>query len=200
MEAKDKQLMCLGLVLRSQEYSDKDLIFSILTENSGKVSAIAKSAKGGKKFSSGIPEILDLGMVELRRGRGPMYYVQSFKPQQAFKQLRINLYSFICACCWIEALDHLTAEAHSESHELFAVAVSVLEAMNQVEDARQSCRVLCQGFDLALIKSGFGSEHQNLAIGYKKMQAQAARIVEMSGRELKSWSSVVELVSTFDKQ
>lgn len=195
MQKTSTELSSLGLVLRSQIYGDKDLILSILTIASGKIGVIVKSAKSGKKFSAGIPEILDLGQFELRKGRGPLFYVQNFRPQQAFKRIRSSMNSFVCACCWIEVLEHLTAEAHQDSHELFEIALAVLERLDQSSDARSACRILCEGLDTALGITGFGSEHAILPTGFKKMQALIARITEVSGRELKSWDSVVEIIN-----
>ena len=200
MDTTNNELSCLCLVVRAQPYSDKDLIFSLLSQKSGKISAIAKSAKGSKKFSSGIPDILDLGTFDLRLGRGSLYQVVHFKPQQAFKKIRSHLHSYVAACCWIESLDLLTLDAHQDSHELFEIALSVLQLIDESSQPRISMKTLCEGLEIALLKTGFGSEHTNAPAGFKKMHALVRRIEEISGRELKSWNAVTEIVQNLEKE
>lgn len=199
MHITERELNCIGLVLRAQIYGDKDLIFSIITEKTGKISAIAKGAKAGKKFSSGIPDILDLGSFDLRMGRSQLLQVTHFKPKQAFKNIRSNLNTYICACCWIEALDLLTAEAHQESHELYEIALGVLNLLNGSTETRNSCKILCEGLDAALMKTGFGIENDNSTLGLKKILGQVRRIEDISGRKFKSWEAFLELVKGLNK-
>jgi DNA repair protein RecO len=193
MHIVEKELSCPALVLKSQPYRDKDIIYNILTEHSGKLGVIAKGAKGGKKFLGGIPEVLDLGTFDLKKGRGSLLIVAHFKPKQAFANIRNNLHSYIAACCWIESIDHLTSEAHQDSHELFEISISVLDQLNAAIDTRSSFRCLCEGLEAALAKTGFGSENSELQTGLKKMHILARRIEEISGRPLQSWESVLEI-------
>lgn len=196
MDAPQREISCLGLVLRAQAFSDRDLIFSLITQNAGKISAIAKSAKASSKFSSGIPDILDLGSFDLKIGRGGLYQVAHFKPQQAFKKIRMSLHTYVAACLWIESLDHLTSEAHHESHELFEIALATLKLIDESGNARNTFKILCEGLDNALTKTGFGSEQIQMPAGLKKLNFQARRIEEISGRQLKSWTAVMEVINS----
>lgn len=196
MEMASKELSCAGLVLRAQEYSDRDLIFTLLTQHSGKVAVLARGARGGQKFKAGIPDVLDVGIFDLRKGRGTLFLIHHYKPEHTFKNLRKNLSSYVCACCWIESLEHLTMEAHQDSHELFTVALAVLKMLDEVNEPKLACRILCEGLDAALQKTGFGSESSGAPPSFKKLQTLVARVEEVSNRELKSWGSVLEIVQS----
>jgi len=155
---------------------------------------MARSARGGTKFKTGVPDVLDLGSFSLKKGRGSLLFINHFAPQKAFRHIRSNLNSFVCACCWIEALEHLTLEAHTDSHELFAIALEILKGLDGVKEPQLACRTLCEGLDAALHKTGFGSETASLPPGFKKLRSLVLRIEEVSGRQMKSWPSVLEVV------
>jgi DNA repair protein RecO len=187
-------LSCLGIVVRTQVFSDKDIIISILTETAGKVSAIAKGARGNSRGAFVIPDLIDLGTFELKKSKGELYTVKHFFPKSSYKNIRKNISKFVCANNWIEAIEHLTLDAHQDSHELFEVTLAVLQEIDQSNDLRSTCRILCAGLETALLKSGFGSEGLDYPAGMKKLKLLTRNIENVSGRELKSASAVRELI------
>lgn len=179
-----------ALVLRATPFNDKDLILTLLAEERGKLGIMIRSAKGGKNFKAGIPEILDVGHFSLKSGRGQLAVLRHFKPEKTYQHIRTKLASFVSACCWIEVLEFLTVEGHPDSGELFAAALSVMAELDHAKDAKECCRALCQGIDHALSLTGFGLEVSGAPPSFKKLETAARRVQEIAARPLKTWPDV----------
>ncbi len=187
----------LALILRTQGFSDNDLILTLLSQNSGKISAIIKKVRGKAAYS---PEMLDLANFDLKDPgpSGSLYGVRSVKAEKSFAGLRSKLPSFLCACAWSEAIDCMTLEQHHEASELFDHARNVLAALDSENDARGALKILYHGLKDAIRISGFG-DYSNDQPSLNNLKTLAHQIESLSHRKLKSFSDLYSLAAKLGK-
>ena len=66
---KNSHLSTVGIVLRRREYGDFDLIVTFLTQDHGKITLIAKSAKKSAKRFPGILEPFSQLQISFRKSQ-----------------------------------------------------------------------------------------------------------------------------------
>jgi DNA repair protein RecO (recombination protein O) len=100
-----------AIVLRAFPYGESDKIVSVLTENHGKVSGIAKGAKRSRKRFANSLEPLSLVEVRFQeRPQSSLVFLLSAELRSAFKTLTSNLEAIAAASYVIEITDRLVGE------------------------------------------------------------------------------------------
>ncbi len=78
-----------------------------------------------------MPESFDIGLAELKRGRGDLWLFCGFIPRRNFRPLRESLDHFSIGCVIAECFDLLIPEDTNEHwEELYAAATDGLEAIS----------------------------------------------------------------------
>lgn len=186
-----------GIILHTIPYRDTDLICRVLTPTKGKCAIMAKSSrKQSSRFQIHF-ETFDCGLFQTSPGRGSMEILSNFRPTTSFRALRDNLDKFIVATCIAESFDSLIHEDASHSNSNFYEALSL--GLQAVADATTISDIL---------KAGYITLHAALQIGgYASLEDQAPsthgmitvlkRIMDSTGRDLRSYPSMIELLKRF---
>lgn len=67
-------------VARSVDYGEADRVVTLLTEDRGRISALARSARRSRKRFGGALSLFVEGRARLRQGRGELFALESFEP------------------------------------------------------------------------------------------------------------------------
>ena len=120
-----------AIILRRVNYGDFDLILSLITLNSGKLSAIAKSAKRSKKRFAGILEPFSLLDVVLTFGKGKdrLPILQEAVMKHPFAAISADFLKTAYASYWAELINDgmEESERHKDVYRLFQHALGWLD-------------------------------------------------------------------------
>lgn len=126
-----------GIILRTQDLRESDLIIKLLCRELGKISAVALNAKNSKdKFFGGL-EVFDSGVFELQEKK-PMYRLVSIENKVCFLNLRNNLNALALATLCIEITDALLPE---ENHNDKIVFESLYYCLNALNKSKQNTKI-----------------------------------------------------------
>jgi DNA repair protein RecO (recombination protein O) len=129
-----------GVVLRTREFGEADLIVHLLTPERGRVSLIAKHARKSVKRFPGSLDLFNHLQAEVRpHRRGGMPLLQRARLVSPFLALRTEPARYGLACYLIELLGKLAPEegAGREMRSIFDCTVEILEALSvTTPDAR----------------------------------------------------------------
>lgn len=118
-----------AILLRRIDYGDTDLILSFLTRETGKASAIAKSAKKSVKRFGGILEPFSLLQVVWKQGRGGLPILQEASLRSAFFHIRGDIRKTAYASYWTE-LVHEYAEEGAPQDSLYGLLCYTLHSLD----------------------------------------------------------------------
>lgn len=149
-----------AVVLRVVDYRDADRIVTLFTEQLGKVSAIARSARRSQKRFAGGLESLCVVEVTLEHARGDLETLREARPVLPCLDLLTSLPRIEAAGAGLEMLRAILAERHAEP-EVFERVVSFLLAL----DAGRSPGMELLTFQLdALDVLGFSPEFEQCGV------------------------------------
>jgi DNA repair protein RecO (recombination protein O) len=80
-----------ALLLRTTDYSDADRIVTLFTRQAGKLSAVARGARGSKRRFSGALEPYAVIRVELDKRRGDLYGLKRAEVDRSFPAILTDL-------------------------------------------------------------------------------------------------------------
>lgn len=105
-----------GIVLRINPVRDYDLMVTLLLENSGKVSAIARSARRSKKRFLGGLDIFDCGNFSLKNTKDPhLLELDSTNNKTPWPNLRNNMSKLSLASLCLECTNIFAQEGDQDS-------------------------------------------------------------------------------------
>ena len=119
-----------AILIRRLDYGDYDLIITFLTQQQGKITAIAKSAKRSTKRFAGVLELFSLVdiVVSRKRGKGlPILTEASLS--QPLSKIRSDIYKTAYASYWAE-LVHTSLEDDKPQSSVFQLLSYALSAMD----------------------------------------------------------------------
>jgi DNA repair protein RecO (recombination protein O) len=122
-----------GVVLRTREFGEADLIVHLLTPERGRISAIAKHARKSKRRFPGSLDLFNHLHAEVRpHRRGGMPLLQRARLLSPFLALREEPARYGLACYLIELLGKLAPEdgAGPEMRRIFDFAVEILATLS----------------------------------------------------------------------
>ncbi|MEW5908421.1 MAG: DNA repair protein RecO [Thermodesulfobacteriota bacterium] len=117
-----------AIVLHRAAYGDFDLILTLYTLESGKLTAIAKSAKKSIRRFAGALEPFSLLNVVLREGKG-MPVLQEAGLTEPFGKIREAILKTAYAAYWAEIVKNWSEEGHEQA-SVFNLLVTVLRALD----------------------------------------------------------------------
>lgn len=139
-----------AILLRRVEFGDYDLILTFLTRESGKIAAIAKSAKKSAKRFAGLLELFSVLNIVCSAGRrSSLPVLQEASLITLYPQIRTDMLKTAHASYWAELIDRWTEEAQPQA-DLFDLLRHVYEQLNSGRASPAELSILFQIRLLAL--------------------------------------------------
>lgn len=126
-----------ALLMRAVDYRDTDRILTLFTQDLGKLSAIARGARGSRRRFAGALEPYAIIRVELTPGRGELWTLGSAIVQQAFGGILSDLGRMEVAAAALLLLREAQAARVPDS-ELFLATVQYLTLVDVAGDPTRS--------------------------------------------------------------
>jgi DNA repair protein RecO (recombination protein O) len=136
-----------AVVLRTYRYAESDRIVVLLTENRGKVRALARGVRKAKSRLGGRIEAMSHVDLELYQGRGELETVRTAATVNGFASLRTDLDRLTKGLALCEVVDQL-AQDNNVDEKLYAMTVGAL-----TELATNDSPLLLPAFELKLMAS-----------------------------------------------
>lgn len=140
---KGQELTLPALVLRIRPYRDSDIIAHILTPSLGKISVMARHARGSRKRFPSSLDLFDRGSARLTRERNGALGVKEFTPSHSLKRVRDDLDKLTLASLLCETFDLLLhEESGDDSQQVFEILDLSLNAIDEATDLKGSLRAV----------------------------------------------------------
>lgn len=137
-------LVSPAIMTRRVDYGDYDLIITLFTHKSGKISAIAKSAKKSTKRFAGILELFSVLDVVCGIGRGKaLFILHEAKLRHPFPGIRSDIVKTAYASYWAELINEWM-ESGQRQVELFNLLEHVLTALDADRASAAALSILFQ--------------------------------------------------------
>lgn len=145
-----------GLVLHRINLGETDRILTLYTREHGKLSAVAKGARGAKTRFGGVSELFTFSRLLLGTGKS-LDIVSQAEIAESFPAIRTDLDLLARATYLCELLDRFTQERDAlNSAELFDLTVSALHLLSHATDAPD---VIVHAYELHLLTTlGYAPE------------------------------------------
>ncbi len=120
--------------VRVTAYGESDAIVTLLTEDWGKIGALARSARKSRRRFGGSLELFSLSQVVYSTGRGGLPMLSEASQIEAFDEIRRDVLKFAHASLWVEILsrflpDGLSGEAGGGERKIFGLLVDCLRLL-----------------------------------------------------------------------
>jgi len=141
----------LGLVLRSVLYEEKNRMVTILTEEQGRITLMAKNAVGSRRFG-GTLDLLSAANFEIKeRPNQDIFFLESATIRKEFRNLRSRYETLTAASVIAETLLKVAPE-RTPTPELFRLAAHALQTLDDFP--KNEMRLLMSFFYRVLVWSG----------------------------------------------
>jgi DNA repair protein RecO (recombination protein O) len=137
----------LGLVLRATPYRDADLVLTLYTAGHGRITALARGARGSRRRFAGALGLLVLARYTVRRpSRGEMWSLDAADVVREWNVLAGDLGAFAHAGYALELLREL-APAEAPDSRLLGLVVALFDCLATAGPSPAALRA----FELALL-------------------------------------------------
>lgn len=136
-----------GVVLRTYRLGEADRIIVLVTEQHGKVRAVAKGVRKTTSKWGGRLEPLSHVSLLLWQGRGELAVVNQAEVVDHFPTVRADLARIACGLSMLEVVDQLSLEGHADPG-LFRMLVGALRAL---ADERTDTTMVVPAFFLKVL-------------------------------------------------
>lgn len=185
-----------GVIIKAFESGDRDLVLHVLSEERGRVSILAKNARGSKgKFGRKI-DLFEYGRFELNESSRGLLLLKAFHAENLHKSLRTNLDKFIAASALMDIVDLLFREELPLHSETWAILELSLRALDESKTTRETLRVLCLATAKLMGCAGIHDTSKLDEPSARELKYLFHKVEEFAEKELKSKSSVFEMVET----
>lgn len=122
-----------AIVLKCHSYKENDLIITFITEDYGKLSAIARGAKKSKKRFPGGIDIFDCGVISFtsNQSRSNLAILESITSRTAWGKLSNSLKKFALASAMIEVTDIFAPEHDLTTSNLYRLLFYSISEINK---------------------------------------------------------------------
>jgi DNA repair protein RecO (recombination protein O) len=138
-----------AIVLKRTNFGDADRIYTLLTKESGKVSAVAKGVRKITSRRSGNLDTLNHISVSLSENTSGFKTITEVKTINSFKNLKSFLDRSLVGYYFAE-LVYKSVEENSESLEIFELLRKYLE---KLDDGKLKIRFVTNKFEFLLMKT-----------------------------------------------
>jgi DNA repair protein RecO (recombination protein O) len=122
-----------AIVLRSRKYRETSKILNLYTKEFGKISVIAKGARGPKnKFGSSLQPLNHVNAVLYKHERDGLHLLSQCENVSSLRKLSEDLEKFSAAMSVVELLEFVS-HGEERSERLFGLALEALETINDAE-------------------------------------------------------------------
>jgi recombinational DNA repair protein (RecF pathway) len=130
-----------AIVLRVTPFRESDLIGHLLTPTMGKISVIARHARGSRKRFPSSLDLFDRGSARLTVEKSGALGVKEFSPSHSLVRIRHDLDKLTLASLLCEAFDLVVPEhgGHATPH-LFEILDLSLNAVDEAADVKGCLR------------------------------------------------------------
>ncbi len=136
-----RTLQSRALLLRSIDYRDSDRIVTLLTEDFGKVSAIARGARKSQRRFGGALQPYVVMRAEYRLGRGDLAHLERVSVDRSFLNLLRNLEGIGAAGAALAVVRERLPE-HEPEPAVFAMTTRCLEALDAGAPTQEAAMTL----------------------------------------------------------
>ena len=136
-----------GLVLREVAYREADMMLTVLTENGGKVAAVARGVRRKNSKLSAAVQSLAYSEFSFYENGGRVT-VNEAEPIELFFELRSDIVKFALASYFAELLE-VTADAEVENPELIRLGLNSFYALAKLS---KDPRVLKSAFEMRIAR------------------------------------------------
>lgn len=126
-----------ALLLRSVDYRDSDRIVTLLTEEGGKLSALARGARKSQRRFGGALQPYVLMQAHLRPGRGELAHLERVSVERSFHRILTSLEAIGAAGAALAVIRERLPE-HEPEPAVFDAAVRFLEALDAGAPAEEA--------------------------------------------------------------
>jgi DNA repair protein RecO len=183
-----------AIVLRVIPFRDSDLMAHLLTPDMGKISAIARHARGSRKRFPSSLDLFDRGSARLVVERNGALGVKEFTPSHSLAKIRYDLDKLTLASLLCEAFDLVIPEDGGLAiPRLFEVLDLSLNAIDESSDLKGSLRATFIALAALTQESGI-ADVSSSAPGSRALGAVLDAIERFCERRLMTRSSVAEIV------
>ena len=128
-----KKINTVAVVLKSINYKDSDKIYTLLTKDLGKISAIARGVRKISSRRAGNLDKLNLVKVGLSEGLGGMRQIDEVSGLNSFRGLKNN-YGLSTKCSYVIELLHKTTEEGGNAEDAFELLVKFLKIASRFQE------------------------------------------------------------------
>jgi DNA repair protein RecO (recombination protein O) len=121
-----------GIVLKTRDYGETNKIVTLLSRESGKITAMARGAKKPASRLAAVTQPFTYGTFLIQQGKG-MGTMQQGEPLESMRHIREDIEATAYASFVVELIDRL-AEEHSVQHSLFNLLQQSLHAISEQYD------------------------------------------------------------------
>jgi hypothetical protein len=183
-----------AIVLRARPFRDSDLMAQLLTPSMGKISAIARHARGSRKRFPSSLDLFDRGTARLTREKNGSLSIKEFTPSHSLVKLRGDLDKLTLASLLCEAFDLVLQENTGEdSAEIFEILDLSLNAVDEASELKTSLRATLLGIVSLAKKEGI-IDLSTSAPGSRTLSIALESIERFCERKLLTKSSVEPIV------
>jgi hypothetical protein len=144
-----------ALVLRVYPFRDNDLMAHLLTPSIGKISVVARHARGSRKRFPSSLDIFDRGTARLTVEKSGAFGVKEFTPSHSLTRVRYDLDKLTLASLLCEAFDVVIPdEGEVTSPRMFEVLDLSLNAIDESPDVKGALRATFIGLASLAQESG----------------------------------------------
>jgi DNA repair protein RecO (recombination protein O) len=129
-----------ALLLRSVDYRDSDRIVTLLTEEYGKISALARGARKSQRRFGGALQPYVLMNAHFRPGRGELAHLERVSVDRSFHEILRSLEAIGAAGAAMAVIRERVPD-HEPERAVFDAAVRFLSALNEGAPAEEA--LLC---------------------------------------------------------
>jgi DNA repair protein RecO (recombination protein O) len=160
-----------GIVLRTIDYSESDRIVSFITEESGKMTGIAKGArKSQKRFSNTLEPFTCLSLVLSKKKGGKMAFIEEATIVDHYPAIRGDLEKTLTASYFMDLIDQFILEG-KRSPDLFHLICNFLVLLEKEKFADNMVRF----FELRFLRLvGYEPVLDRCTVCNKPLQASLA--------------------------
>ncbi len=134
-----EQLRTEGIITKQVKYGDNSRIYTIITKDFGKISAIGRF-KTGKKLNTDL-QLLTYSNFELFLGAKSMYRINETSTIQPFKNLRESLEGFAYGSYFAEVANRVSVE-NSPDEEFLRLFLNCLYALDKGIEAPKKIKTV----------------------------------------------------------
>jgi DNA repair protein RecO len=143
-----RKLTTEAIVLKHTDYKDTHRIYTLLTRERGKITAVARGVRKISSKRSGSLDSLNYVKLSLNEEKSGMFSIGEVQSINSFSELKKNLDHVFIGMYFAELVD-VFLESDHESYEIFKLLKSALTVLNKNPDQP---KVVINVFEMRLLE------------------------------------------------